>query len=56
MIPTTTADDVRLQLQILSNTIASGEASEDACYRAIERLNACLHQMTGNPAQSDAAS
>ncbi len=42
-----TADDLRQQQQILCNTIASGEANESACYRAIERLTKRIAEMEG---------
>ena len=41
---TVTADDMRLRIKILCNTIASGEAAEDECYRQIINLVRRLDQ------------
>lgn len=37
--------DIRQQIQILSNTIASGEANEAACYEALGWLTDRLNQL-----------
>lgn len=37
-----TADDLRLRIKMLCNTIATGEANEDECYRQIGKLLARL--------------
>ena len=43
---TMTADDLRLQIQILANTIATGEANEGRCYREMTKLIARLESLS----------
>ena len=42
---TLTAYDLRLRIKILCNTITSGEAAEDECYRQIGKLVSRLESL-----------